>query len=279
MNGRFFPPAAAAADGARRRPAVAAALFLLAAVLAGTSGCGIASYPYLEPPKEALGVEDGFRHQSQENEASFLSIGYEIYYRIYDSLPSESEIGDGLTGYFQSRAGFEQVSTNRSRDAVWDSGESSDIDNPYWLAVASESQVNPASSMNSADLLGLNNPPLFPIDLTYGGDNSFDVEFAYQSEPATLTILPDSYPSTPKTIYLYRRVTTGDNDFVRDFSTDEADYLTDHVDVPAGSSGDLYIAFFAVIYGYTTDLTPVYANSQLGRPKENIVHIGIIEAY
>jgi hypothetical protein len=238
-------------------------------------GCGIANYPYLVPPEPiAVGIE-GFEHQTQENPAFFL--GYEIYYRIYDTPQTETELLDDLVGIFSDRSGFDEVSKQRARDDLWSSGETTDVENPYWLAAAS----NPEESGNStnpieSELFGIN-PPLLPIKQSYSG-NQFNVLLNVDSLPLALVIEPVAYPEDaefPDKIYLYRRV-KNDSGAARHFTDTLTDYNpNEHVDIPENATGDLFIAFFVVIYGYDdTDFTEIFANSHLGRPKENVLYMG-----
>jgi hypothetical protein len=254
----------------------AAALLLLTTVVLATAGCGIASYPYLVPPKEAVGVDLGFQHQSQVNPSIFQ--GYEIYYRIYDSDVNKDAIMNDLSSYLQDRSGFEEVSVLRPRSNTLGNGDTSSVDNPYWLAVASKTTSNPPASFDddSPNVVGKSSPPIFPMDSGYS-TNEYDVELTFQNGDTSLTIVKDGYPSSadnPEEIYLFRRI-HDDSNYVRGFTTDINDYSpSDHADVPDGATDELYIAFFSIIYGYDASATPIFANSQLGNPQDNIVYMG-----
>ncbi len=249
-------------------------------------GCGIASYPYLVPP-ESVSAGDGFEHQSQVTSGVFR--GYEIYYRIYAGSVSEETIIEDLQSAFQNRSGFEEVSEERDRGAALSAGETSPVDSPYWLAVASTSDTPPGSS-NLEGEIGSDSPPLFPIEQTYGGANSFDVSMTTESSGSSeLSILDSDYPTGdpddyPKEIYLYRRVSESESDTVLGFTDTQGDYIAasdsdGHADVPEelSESDPVTIAFFSIIYGFDVgSFTTIFANSYLGLPTENIVFMGTV---
>ncbi len=210
--------------------------------------CGLSSYIYIYPPLSGI-TTVGFSHDSRNNkEPDFFVLGYDIYYRIYDSnifIDMDDSgirntiIGDS-TAYFNSANIGNLINRNINAASLY---------RP--LFYVSDDKNNGYDSNNSAPVLPIDNSQItdtqFYINLIFGGNNGPYIE----------TASPYGSDNLPEKIFFKRYISLQESkEFVTFTSTD--------IDVPDTlTSNNVLIAFFVLSYGSTVDFYTLTSDKPL----------------
>jgi len=227
-------------------------LFLFLIVFS-ISACGIAIYYYLSPPIYLSPLS--FYHAS--NNDSDIAVGYEYFYRIYDSEntnTSENTIISDANVFFTNNNLLDLLFSNNylieGSDfkrilPIWD-----DISTNYYLG----SEPIPSVS-----------PPVMTIDPAYFDSNDSSENFTITLNISTVSgtgkISTTSYfpsGSYKSEIDFERYVNTiNDSNF---YQKSFLDFNSDQDDVPVLSASDIDIAFFVVLYGRDENFVPIFSD-------------------
>lgn len=229
-------------------------IFTAAVLLMSLTACGLPSYAYLYPPtdvKSRLNPEGGeydliFKNAYENNTSIFM--GYEIYYKIYD--PLDSDTSDTL--YITDR---DAINTTAGV------GGNTLLENRKFTRLYT-------TTSNDSSFIHNSNEPAFSIESVLL-DEDFNIRlFLDQEQPSGNSFIAETYESSvtfTDTPYLYRYVVNGSLNTtskklfdINDFDINDSDMpdsiIIDSFTQSSNSGGYyLYISFYILSYGKNPD--------------------------
>lgn len=216
------------------------------------SSCGISVPYYLNPPAYHSNLSF---YNAYINDPDY-TLGYDFFYRIYDdSLISESTIISEANSYFTETNLLELLANNH---AVL-------IDTYYRRILPISNDILTDYKIDETPIPTARTP-IMPID-PYFFDQSADSSNRFlisinlnllnpeDSQIFTTSYIPET--SYPTTIYFKRYVTIDEVNFI-DVLFSDIDI--NHDDVPDSTVSPIKITFFVVLYGITSDFTPIFSD-------------------
>ncbi|MDZ7793384.1 MAG: hypothetical protein U5P10_06715 [Spirochaetia bacterium] len=215
------------------------ALIILTLLTLPVIGCGIPSYPYLYPPEALGGGRVGFSHDENNDPDAFR--GYEIFYRFYANDPDTAGAGD-MEDYFTAEGAIRSVINGTSSSALTYGFRR--------LIIEGNKATDP--------------PPQLPIDFA-DRNNTFTIELI---EDETNDVIRFTYDSVTYNVFRYvpyeESVEYDYKPFLPATDGDLYDFTSGENDIHDAEEVDetsIYVAFFAVPYGFDVDaLQELYAN-------------------
>ena len=201
--------------------------------------CGIDTYPVLyDPIVSSLSSTSPiyFYHDARNDPDAFLSLGYDIYYRIYDNNNL-----DPVT-----------FNTDIKNDASSQLSESviSSLIIRNWDQMGNYRRIYLTNSV-----LESSSPPVFKLSTPVSSNYSISLNFNSTTPFGSYISNDDNTDLIDFKRYLGND--TSDNPVIESFSL--SDFSDDDIDVPPGASS-YRVAFFALTYGFTTDLRTLHSN-------------------
>lgn len=213
-------------------------LLLLLLIIFLLSTCGISTFIYIYPPNPN-GTNLSFSHDSRNNkDPDFLTLGYDIYYRIYDN---------SSTSKFYNKTAIEVENLLIADGNTYFSSDN--VNKLIFRTFADDSAYKPIKHFANDKSLIYSAPPILPIDNSESSDESFSVNIIFsqgnRDNPYLVTELPYSSSTLPENIE-FRRYLPDDNDFTV-FENSDDDITFSIID------NNFLVAFFVISYGFTVD--------------------------
>ena len=186
------------------------------------SSCGIDSYPVLyEPIPNYYSTSIGFLHNHNNDPTSFLTLGYDIYYRIYNN--ENDDITDDII--IQDAQQHLTPIIDKLLNRIWTK------DDLYWRIYLTNPKLEEKS------------PPVFKIANV--SSLEYQINIVLNENNGSDNYIFNTYDSSK----LYFSRYTGTNSEPKGYSKN--DFSVDDFDVKE-SSTKYKIAFFALTYGLST---------------------------
>lgn len=207
--------------------------------LLSTTSCGITTYPVLYKPIASNFSSNPvtFQHDYRNNPDAFLTLGYDIYYRIYD----DDALGTSYDSTIQSDASSEltQNVVGALINKTWDLNQIGNYRRIY---------------LDDSSLESLS-PPNYRLSISTS--SNFYIYITINSAENNNSYITNSNDSNK--IY-FKRLTfdsTG-NPVKEDFTIN--DFTEDDEDIPSAGISNFRIAFFAITYGLSTDYLSLHSD-------------------
>ncbi len=231
-------------------PAVKNRYFVISAFLLLLSSCGLATYPVLyEPSQWDSAGTPAFTHNINNTvNPNFITLGYDIVYRVYDDtqFASESEAESKIIDDMNSSlTNFSNIISNS------------------WSSMGAYRRLNlTALDTAEAPIPGSSTIPIYELS-DPKSEKYFHIFLEFPATSSDSYITDDT--DTPLTLY-FNRYVDQDDDVTKDFTYDDFD--VGDVDTPFyyTKPDRIRIAFFAFTFGLSIDYLslhsePIYIGS------------------
>ena len=214
------------------------------------SSCGLNTYIYIYPPI-ASGGNLSFSHDSRNNkDPNFITLGYDIYYRIYDNSSTSDFSGktdSEITSIIQTHANDFFTSVN--------------LNNLLFRNFPDNNLYRPIVPERNDKSSTYNLPPILPIDNSVISNTSFYVNMYLNNttvaDPYIETEAPYGSTTLPETIWFRRYL---DATTYKDFSS----FLSEDNDISFNiTENNFLVAFFVLSYGFTVDFYTITSDKPL----------------
>ena len=223
------------------------------------SSCGISSYIYIYPP--IAGSNLSFSHDYRNNkDPNYITLGYDIYYRIYDNSDTDNS-------KFYNKTGSE-VTNILVKDGN-DFFTSGNINKLISRNFNDDSLYRPIKHFSNDKEATYSPPPILPVDNSVISNKTFLVNILLDNtrlkEPYLETVAPYDSKTLPEIIYFQRYLSNTENKTFTSFSVTDSDVpetLTDY---------NILVAFFVISYGLTVDQYSLTSDKPLFIGSTNLI--------